>query len=70
MSQSIIPEATETTSLLEVEDEDIQFPPCDLYSDEPPLETDLHRNQIESQLDRKFSHKIMKMSVESDRSAR
>ncbi|PIG95140.1 hypothetical protein CSQ79_01330 [Gloeocapsopsis sp. IPPAS B-1203] len=40
-------EATETTSLLEVEDEDIQFPPCDLDSDEPPLDTDLHRNQID-----------------------
>lgn len=27
--------------------EDIQFPPGDLWSDEPPLESDLHREQIE-----------------------
>jgi Uma2 family endonuclease len=26
---------------------DIIFPPGDLYSDEPPLESDLHRNQID-----------------------
>lgn len=26
---------------------DIVFPPGDLYSDEPPLESDLHRNQID-----------------------
>lgn len=25
----------------------IELPPIDLYSDEPPLETDLHRNQID-----------------------
>jgi Uma2 family endonuclease len=25
----------------------IELPPSDLYSDEPPLETDLHRNQID-----------------------
>lgn len=28
-------------------DEDIIIPPCDLWSDEPPLESDLHRDQIE-----------------------
>ena len=27
--------------------QDIRFPPGDLYSDEPPLETDLHRDQID-----------------------
>ncbi|MFP4124908.1 Uma2 family endonuclease [Coleofasciculus sp.] len=27
--------------------EDIIIPPCDLLSDEPPLESDLHRDQIE-----------------------
>lgn len=27
--------------------EDIQFPPGDLWSEEPPLESDLHREQIE-----------------------
>jgi len=27
--------------------EDIVFPPGDLYSDEPPLESDLHRDQID-----------------------
>lgn len=27
--------------------EDIIIPPCDLWSDEPPLESDLHRDQIE-----------------------
>lgn len=26
---------------------DIELPPSNLYSDEPPLETDLHRNQID-----------------------
>lgn len=26
---------------------DIIYPPGDLYSDEPPLETDLHRDQID-----------------------
>ncbi|NJM85491.1 MAG: Uma2 family endonuclease [Leptolyngbyaceae cyanobacterium RM2_2_21] len=25
----------------------IEWPPCDLYSDEPPLETDFHRSQID-----------------------
>lgn len=47
MSQAIIPEATQTNSLWDDEEIDIQCPPCDLYSDEPPLETDLHRNQID-----------------------
>jgi Uma2 family endonuclease len=27
--------------------DEIEWPPCNLYSDEPPLETDFHRNQIE-----------------------
>ena len=27
--------------------EDIQWPPTELDSDEPPLETDFHRNQID-----------------------
>lgn len=27
--------------------EDIIIPPSDLWSDEPPLESDLHREQIE-----------------------
>lgn len=27
--------------------DDVELPPCNLYSDEPPLETDLHRNQID-----------------------
>lgn len=27
--------------------EDIIIPPCDLWSDEPPLESDIHRDQIE-----------------------
>lgn len=27
--------------------EAIELPPCNLYSDEPPLETDFHRNQID-----------------------
>lgn len=26
---------------------DVEWPPCNLYSDEPPLETDFHRNQID-----------------------
>ena len=32
------------------ESEEIVIPPCDLWSDEPPLESDLHRDQIESLL--------------------
>lgn len=44
MSQSARPEI----SLLNINDvEDIQFPPGDLLSDEPPLETDFHRDQID-----------------------
>jgi Uma2 family endonuclease len=27
--------------------DDVPLPPCNLYSDEPPLETDLHRRQID-----------------------
>jgi Uma2 family endonuclease len=26
---------------------EVEWPPCGLYSDEPPLETDFHRNQID-----------------------
>lgn len=33
--------------IIQAEPEDIIIPPCDLYSDEPPLESDLHRDQIE-----------------------
>jgi Uma2 family endonuclease len=29
------------------EEDDIQWPPCDLLSDEPPLETDFYRDQID-----------------------
>jgi Uma2 family endonuclease len=32
--------------ILEDTPEDIIFPPGDLYSDEPPLETELHLRQI------------------------
>ncbi|ARV57761.1 hypothetical protein BZZ01_03135 [Nostocales cyanobacterium HT-58-2] len=32
---------------VEAEEEGIIFPPCDLWSDEPPLESDLHRELIE-----------------------
>lgn len=32
---------------IHTEEEDIIIPPCDLWSDEPPLESDLHREQIE-----------------------
>lgn len=36
------------TPLLDTDDvADIQFPPGDLLSDEPPLETDFHRDQID-----------------------
>jgi Uma2 family endonuclease len=34
-------------SIVQTEPENIIIPPCDLYSDEPPLESDLHREQIE-----------------------
>ncbi len=33
--------------IISTEEEDIIVPPCDLWSDEPPLESDLHRDQIE-----------------------
>ncbi len=34
-------------STIQTEPENIIIPPCDLWSDEPPLESDLHREQIE-----------------------
>jgi Uma2 family endonuclease len=37
--------AAQLTAL--TEPEEIIIPPCDLWSDEPPLESDLHREQIE-----------------------
>ena len=40
------PEALAESTVLR-EPENIIIPPCDLYSDEPPLESDLHREQIE-----------------------
>lgn len=40
------PEALDEPTVLE-EPENIIIPPCDLWSDEPPLESDLHREQIE-----------------------
>jgi hypothetical protein len=40
---NIPPSTLMTTSAGEV----IAFPPTDLYSDEPPVETDFHREQIE-----------------------
>lgn len=38
-------DANESAALAELEG--IIVPPCDLWSDEPPLESDLHRDQIE-----------------------
>ncbi|WP_416666447.1 Uma2 family endonuclease [Egbenema bharatensis] len=35
------------TLLEEAQQNGVYFPPGDLYSDEPPLETDLHRDQID-----------------------
>jgi Uma2 family endonuclease len=43
MSQSTHPEI----SLLDDDGDNIQCPPSDLFSDEPPLETDFHRDQID-----------------------
>ena len=40
------PEVLAESTVLE-ELENIIIPPCDLWSDEPPLESDLHREQIE-----------------------
>jgi Uma2 family endonuclease len=40
-SQASAPQAIQDTR------EDVIFPPGDLYSDEPPLESDLHRDQID-----------------------
>jgi Uma2 family endonuclease len=39
-------DANPSQSLSEAID-DVQWPPSNLYSDEPPLETDFHRNQID-----------------------
>jgi hypothetical protein len=50
MSQSV----TIADAWIEEED-DIQWPPCDLLSDEPPLETDFHRDQIAAQGPRHFA---------------
>jgi Uma2 family endonuclease len=58
MSQSATPEslladldmaadAKDTSALLADDIADIEFPPSDLLSDEPPLETDFHRDQID-----------------------
>ncbi|PIG93367.1 hypothetical protein CSQ79_10500 [Gloeocapsopsis sp. IPPAS B-1203] len=59
MSQSATPEslltdidmalssAEDTSALLADDIADIEFPPSDLLSDEPPLETDFHRDQID-----------------------
>lgn len=43
MSQFAVSESPILTDVAE----DITFPPGDLWSDEPPLETDLHRRQME-----------------------
>lgn len=43
MSQFVV---SESSTLADVA-EDITFPPSDLWSDEPPLESDWHRKQIE-----------------------
>jgi Uma2 family endonuclease len=43
MSQSTVSESPIQHEL----PEDVQLPPADLWSDEPPLESDLHRQQIE-----------------------
>jgi Uma2 family endonuclease len=40
-------QATTTESIVQGISEEIQFPPGDLWSDEPPLESDLHRDQID-----------------------
>jgi Uma2 family endonuclease len=37
----------DATTLPQSVSDDIQWPPTHLYSDEPPLETDFHRNQID-----------------------
>ncbi|WP_289501060.1 Uma2 family endonuclease [Gloeocapsopsis sp. IPPAS B-1203] len=39
--------AEDTSALLADDIADIEFPPSDLLSDEPPLETDFHRDQID-----------------------
>lgn len=40
-------DANPPQSLSEAITDDVQWPPSNLYSDEPPLETDFHRNQID-----------------------
>ena len=40
------PEVIDESTVLD-EPENMIIPPCDLWSDEPPLESDLHREQIE-----------------------
>lgn len=40
-------DAENTSALLADDIADIEFPPSDLLSDEPPLETDFHRDQID-----------------------
>ena len=48
MSQSATIEAVAVTPILKTVDiEDIECPPTDLWSDEPPLESDFHRDQID-----------------------
>ncbi|NMG19461.1 Uma2 family endonuclease [Brasilonema bromeliae] len=44
---SVAKDQTTAPDTQEQEWDDIIFPPGDLYSDEPPLETDLHREQID-----------------------
>lgn len=41
-----IPEGLEIFEEFIDENDEIQFPPTNLYSDEPPLESDFHREQI------------------------
>lgn len=44
---SVSPVETVQSTQEQINSHDIVFPPGDLYSDEPPLETDLHRDQID-----------------------
>ncbi|MEM6840157.1 MAG: Uma2 family endonuclease [Cyanobacteria bacterium P01_C01_bin.120] len=44
---SVSPVDTSQPELEQANPHDGVFPPSDLYSDEPPLETDLHRDQID-----------------------
>ena len=43
---SSVPVSSPQELTIAVPDADVLLPPCDLYSDEPPLETDLHFQQI------------------------